>query len=243
MNFDNYLFHPSMLGDLMTEGRSKSDPFGETCKKALVSCFIEARYGRKKDLANKYVMKGLAVEEDSITLYSRVKKSFFLKNETTLSNDLFTGTPDLFIGESIESATEIIDIKSSWDIHTFFNVLINPINKKYVWQGQAYMNLTGAKKFRLAYCLVNTPEVMINDEKRKMMWRMGATTDEDPVYLDAIKELEKEMRFDDIDINDRYIEFEINYDQEMIDQAKEKLQLCRNFLNSINEKPELIESR
>lgn len=240
-DFSNYKFHPSMLGELMTESRSKGD-IGETFKSALMSCFIEAKYGRKKNIQNKYIEKGLAVEEDSITLYSRVKKKFFQKNEETLVNDFFIGTPDLFEGPSIHEATAIIDIKSSWNIHTFFSTIIKPQNKSYYWQGQAYMDLTGAKTFKLVYCLVSAPEQIINDEKRRLAWQMGVATDDNELAQKAFEELDREMIFDDIPIEERWIQQVIMRDDNAIESAKEKMKVCRDFLNKLIYKLELIES-
>jgi len=100
MSFDSYKFHPSSLGLIMTESRTK-EPIGETAKAHLLQCWIEETYGRRKDISNKYIEKGIAQEEDSITLYSLVTKKFHKKNTEAISNDFFVGTPDLYDGTSI----------------------------------------------------------------------------------------------------------------------------------------------
>jgi hypothetical protein len=146
MNFNNILFRCSSLGYLMTESRVKSDPISETTKTHLIDVYVQNKYGRQSDISNKYIQKGLMVEEDSITLYSRVKKTFFKKNEQHLSNAYIKGTPDLFTGIEIKQADEVLDTKSSWDIYTFFRVHTQPLNKMYYWQVQGYMALTGAKR-------------------------------------------------------------------------------------------------
>jgi len=65
----------------MVEPRSKNELLSETTKKYLREVMIYEKYGRKKDISNKYIEKGLAVEEDAITLYSRFTKVFYKKNE------------------------------------------------------------------------------------------------------------------------------------------------------------------
>lgn len=130
----------------MVEPRSKNELLSETTKKYLREVMIYEKYGRKKDISNKYIEKGLAVEEDAITLYSRFTKVFYKKNEKQLKNEQITGTPDLYEGDNIESASLILDIKSSWDIFTFFNSKLDALNKDYYWQLQGYMALTGATK-------------------------------------------------------------------------------------------------
>lgn len=237
MNFDNFLFRASSTGYLMTESRSKTDPISETTKTHLIDCYISAIYGRREDISNKYIQKGLQVEEDSITLYSRHKKTYYKKNESRLSNNWIMGTPDLFEGETIETASHIIDIKSSWDIYTFFRNLSKDMNKAYYWQLQSYMDLTGAKSATLAYCLVNTPEIMIEDEKRKLAWKMGII---DPSgnseYEDACAEIERSMIFDDIPINERVIEFKIERNDEDIEKLHKRVEICRTWLNEFQAK-------
>ncbi len=239
MNFDDYLFHPSSTGLILTESRTK-DPLGETCKGHLLECWIEKKYGRKKDITNKYLEKGIQQEEESITLYSRVTGRFHKKNTEQIFNKHFIGTPDLYEGANILEATEVIDIKTSWDIFTFYNVLHKPMNKNYYWQMQAYMDLTGAKSAKLVYCLVDTPDNLINDAKRKLQWTMGII---DPSaqglnseYHAQCLQIEKNMTFDDIPLEDRYIEFNIERDNQAIKQAHERIAECRIFLNALTVK-------
>lgn len=231
MNFDKFLFHPSSLGNIMTDSRTR-DPLGETCKSHLVECYINEVYGRKKDITNKYLEKGILQEEESITLYSLVTNKFHKKNKETISNDHFIGTPDLFDGKSISDATLIIDVKTSWDIFTFFNVMTKPVNKNYVWQLQAYMDLTGASKAKLVYCLVDTPLHLIDDAKRKLQWTMGVIDpDANQDFLQQCEQIEKNMIFSDIPNEEKYISFEFERNQEMIESAYERIGHCREFLN------------
>lgn len=226
--FDNYLFHASSLGKIMTESRTK-EPLGETAKAHLMQCWIEETYGREKELTNKYIEKGLAVEEDAITLYSRATKKFMKKNKEQLSNNFIVGTPDLIHGE------EVVDIKSSWDIFTFFQNIYKPINKTYAWQLSAYCDLLGLKSGRLVYCLVDTPPHMIEDAKRKLMWQMGVIDpDAHPLYLEACEKIDKEMTFADIPIQQRYIDFHIEPSDYPIEKAYEKIELCRKFMNELS---------
>lgn len=242
MRFNNYKFHPSSLGLIMTESRTK-ELMGETAKAHLVECYVSHTYGRYKDITNKYIEKGLMAEEDSIDLYSLVKKKMFAKNTKLLENDFFVGTPDLFEGESINNANLIIDLKTSWDIFTFYSSMVKPLDKKYFWQLQAYMDLTGASVSKLVYCLVNTPLKLVEDEKRKTMWKMGVIDETaDELFQTACNEIEKNAYYDDIDIHDRYIEFTIERDQEAIDKAHDRVILCREFLNQLPIKNERLQT-
>lgn len=221
---NDILFRCSSLGHIMTSSKTK-EPLSETCKTHLVDKMISVKYGRNTDIQNRYTIKGNMVEEDSLTLYSRHKKKFFKKNTETLSNDFIVGTPDII-------TDKIIDIKSSWDIYTFFRNKFGKINKMYYWQLQGYMALTGLEKATLAYCLIDTPDILINDEKRKLSYKMGII-DSSPDYELACLELEKAMTFSDIPMDDRIIEINIERNEEDINSLYEKVKLCREYLKNI----------
>ena len=223
------LFRCSQLGKLMTEPRSKTETLSETTKKYLAEVYASVKYGRKKDIVNKYIQKGLMVEEDAITLLSRVNKKMYLKNETHLKNDFICGTPDIYEGESIYKAEVIIDTKASWDIFTFFGAKTEAVNKDYYWQGHGYMALSGARKFKLCYCLVDTPDVLVNDAKRKFMWNAGIL-DENPITEEAFEEIERNCRFSDIPIAERVHTIEIEYDQQAIDRLYNRVEECRDYI-------------
>lgn len=214
----------------MTSPRNKGEKLSETCKTHLVDVFVSYKYKRKTDIHNKYVEKGLMVEEDSITLFSRATKTFFKKNEEHLSNEFIKGTPDLFQGSEIKKAEKIIDIKSSWDIFTFFRTAEKEINMNYYWQLQGYMALTGAPVATLAYCLVNTPDTIMSDEKRKLQWRMGII-DDTPDFIEACKEIDKLSIYDDIPINERIYTLDIERNDSDIERLYEKIKECRIYMN------------
>jgi hypothetical protein len=231
--FNDYKFHPSQLGLIMTESRT-NDAFGETAKAHLLECWIGKKYDRHKDVTNQYLEKGTLAEEDSIDLYSVVKKQYFEKNKERISNDYFIGTPDLYIGNSIFYADVIIDLKTSWDIFTFYSVMLKGLDKRYFWQLQAYMDMTGANTSKLVYCLVNTPVKLIEDEKKKLMWRMGVIDpDADEAYVKACSRIDKNSIYDDIPMEERYIEFEVERDQSAIAKAHQRVLDCREFLNKL----------
>lgn len=153
-----------------------------------------------------------------------------------LSNEFIKGTPDLYIGESINKAEHIVDIKSSYDIFTFFRNLNNDLNSMYYWQVQGYMYLTGAKSASVAYCLVDTPDVIINDEKRKLMWKMGVATDENTDFIKACEELERLLTYSDIPINERLIEFHVERNDADIDLIQKKVIAAREYLSVIQQR-------
>ena len=237
MTFSKTLFRCSALSNLMTEPKLKADKeagnLSETTKTYLTEVYVKGKYKRGQDITSKQMAKGLVVEEDSITLNSRVKKMYYIKNENRLTNDYIAGTPDLFTGVNVLNSEEVIDIKSNWDIFTFFRARSKDVNSAYWWQLQGYMALTGARSARLVYCLVNTPDMLITDEKRKLMYKMNVATTEDPDYLTACDDLDKLMIYDDIPMNEKVFEFVIERDDTAIQKIYDKVKRAREYLTEL----------
>jgi hypothetical protein len=165
------------------------------------------------------------VEEDSLTLFSRHQGGkLFVKNKDTLSNEFVQGTPD------IVTKDEVIDIKSSWDAFTFKKASM-ALNDMYYWQLQGYMWLTGKKSARLAYCLINTPSVIVEGEKRKLYYQMGIIDDSDTDVVNAFRELEANHAFDNIPMNERVIIWEIPFDQDAINRLQNRIEECRAWMD------------
>lgn len=207
----------------------------DSAKTHLMDVYIFLTTGRKGDIENRYTKKGNMVEDDSITLYARIKKTFFRKNEIHLHNTWIKGTPDIFEGESIHEAEVLPDIKSSWNIRTFYQTFNKKINFLYFWQIIAYMWLTGARKGSIAYCLVDTPESLIQAEMDKIWYRMGKPLTDSPLYLSACEEIKKEMTYSDIPFEKRLLEYEVEWKDEYIDKIKKYVQAGREYLKEIHE--------
>lgn len=235
MDASNILFRCSSLGYIMTNDRSGKQ-MGETCKNHLVDKFISVKYGRKTDIQTKYTNKGLMVEEDSLTLYSLYTKDFLLKNKQVFSNEFICGTPDVIL------ADKVIDIKSSWDIFTFFRASHEKVNQRYYWQLMGYMALTGKKTATLAYCLINTPDCLIHDEKRRLMYKMNVIDDRNTLYEEACSELDKQMIYDDIPLEEKVNEIIVERDEDAIQAIYARVKECREYMDKNLFRIELVEA-
>lgn len=223
--------------DELYEKRKVGDVLSESCKKYLIRAYALEKYSRiSEEPVTKQMYKGIICEDDSIDLFCRVERLYYEKNVVRVTNEFLSGTPDLFSGPDIHCAEEIIDIKSSWDIATFLKNIDGDFNPAYYWQIQGYMALTGAKIGHVAYCLVNTPPEIVNDEKRRLLWKMGVVTDENPEYKKAAAILEHNMVFDDIPIEERVLRFTIDRNDSDIEKIYEKVKKCREFLREFQEK-------
>lgn len=239
-DFSNVLIRSSCIGQIMTPPKLKKDKeaglLGSTAKAHLVKVYAWEKYGRTDDLQTRAVRKGLAVEEDAITLIAKLDKVAYKKNDVRLNNKWFTGEPDVYTGISIKKADRIIDTKASWDLISFMASLKSFLNKDYWWQGQGYCDLTGASQFEISYCLVNTPQILIDDEKKKLFYKMCVATELNPDYVAACSELERNMIFDDIPEEERRIKFEIDKDKEAIERARAQVVKSREWLMEFQEK-------
>lgn len=231
-DFSSYKFRASSLGKLMCNGRKKGE-LSETTKSYLLEVFIKEKYGRERDYSNKYMDKGNYAEQtESLDILSDHYGKLILSkdlNSEPVSNDFMTGTPDI-----LKIKDKVVDIKSSWDMITFAQA--DGSNRDYEWQLWAYMWMTGRRKADLAYCLTDAPLWMIeNEHKRKMYnFRHLEGTDEYQELFDFWWAFyEKNMKFDDIPINDRIKVFTFDFDKERIPLVKKRIQECREYLKTI----------
>jgi hypothetical protein len=94
-----------------------------------------------------------------------------------------------------------------------------------------YMALTGAKNAKLAYCLVDTPDTILNDEKRKLHWKMGLIDDQNADFEQACNEIDRLGKYDDIAINERVHIIEIERDEQAINAIYQRVAECRKWMN------------
>lgn len=241
IDFSNHKFRCSSLGSIMTNQRGKNDTktpdeLSETAKQELIKIYVYAVYGRDKEIHSKYIEKGLAVEEDSITLLSRIDHKLLIKNTERFSNDFITGEPDV--------VDPLYDTKSCWDIHSFYEHKTKPLKKEYEYQITGYAELTGKDSGTVAFCLIDTPLGMIEHAKRNLLFKMNCTSSESPEYLEAAASLEKEMTFNDIPMEERVHKVRVARDPKEIQKVYERIKLCREWLNLFAEsqvsKPVLV---
>jgi hypothetical protein len=212
------------------------EPLSKTAKSYLKKYYAYLKYGKwsaSLDKGNKYVNKGKLGEPDSIKLCSFLDDRPYIKNETRFDDEFLTGEPDVirFDGE----CPYIIDVKTSWDIETFMDPLGEDLTPLYWWQLQGYFALTGAKSGEVSYCLVDTPEPVMNGEKYALSRRLNGATDENPEYKAAEAILINNMTFSDMSHADRRIRFTVERDEEAIAKIYQRVAKCREYLAEIQD--------
>lgn len=221
-------------------------------------------YKRNFPFTNKYVQKGIQQEEEAITNYQiylmdKGIKTLFTKNVERFYNSWLNGEPDLITKHKI---TEGWDTKASWDLSTF-PFPSDELNPQYEAQNQCYMDLTGAEKWTTVYCLVNSTEHQLNNEKMKWFYSFNQPDEENNPeqyhkMIEKQKEVERMMVFDwdrfqaqfpyhnfehteeewkdsgyDIPLEERIMEKVSIYNPEFIADLQERIKIARNYLNSL----------
>ena len=191
---------------LMTAPRNKSEVLSEvlseTTKSYIKEWLIEQIYGFRKEIKSKYIDKGNKLEDTAIDkAIEWLDLDFVMKNEDSFEDEYFTGTPDIITND------EIIDIKCSFSPFTF-PLLEDVIPKKdYEIQVQVYMHLTGKKKARVCYILLETPPEL----------NYGEVED-----------------YSHLPIQHRIKTFSFEYDENIILKLQEKVKEARKYIETIN---------
>jgi len=214
----------SAIGKIMTNARSKSEVLSKTCKSYLQELAIEEMYGIKKEFSSRYTDKGIEVERTSIDLVQdNCDFGFMYKNEEHFENDYLTGTPD------VNTDNILLDVKSSYDATTFPWFEEEIPNKDYYYQLQGYMALCNKRKSVLAYCLVNTPFQIVEDEVRRAHWKEHLIDENEELRADV----EARHNFDHIPPEKRIKTFEVRYDKEVIKAIYERIKECRKYYETL----------
>ncbi len=251
-----------ILSNLSTSKQEAADnSISESTITHLIDVWVANRYDRHEEITSKFLEKGNKVEEDSITIISRITKEFYTKNEEYLSNEFIKGTPDLFKGKSINEAEVIRDAKSSYTIFTFNRSIHKKLNSDYYWQLRGYMWLTGATKAYVDYCLVNSPYNLVEGElKRESYHHLNGDTPTwielqiiaNHVYDKKTFEEYIKMRgcypttendkaivygFVEVPLNERHKAFEVTRNNEDIERLKQRVIDCRKWIeDNLNSK-------
>lgn len=214
----------SALGKLMTAPRSKAETLSKTAKSYIQELVLEHKYEIKKEFSSKYTDKGLQCEDEAISLVNDVLGlGFIFKNEEHFNNEWITGTPDVNTDEIL------LDVKCSYEAHTFPFFEDEIPNSAYFYQLQGYMWLTNKTEALLCYCLVNTPIEIVEDEVRREHWK-HFKIDED---LEIREYVEKKHNFDHLPDLSKVKVFKVERDETVIWEIQNKVEEARIYFNSL----------
>ncbi len=183
-------------------------------------------YKRTREITTKYFAKGITVEDQAIDMLADYLGEFILvKNETSYEDEHMKGTPDV-----ICKPRKGIEVKSPWDFFTFPAFEYEIPNHAYWWQCQGYMALTGLPLFQLCYVLCDMPYDQIAQEAKSRSWKMGLMGE---VSDELYEEIEAQLTYSDIPIDQRIKIFDIHRDDKAIQQIRDRVEQCRTFLGNL----------
>lgn len=160
--------------------------------KSYVESLVEKEvYDYKDIISTKEMEKGTLVEDESIYLYNRVFFTDYQKSELSLEMDNVSGHPDI----TDDANKMVIDIKSSWSKKTFPKLPEHAKNSTYEWQVKTYLMLLGWSKGQIAYCLVSTPESLLNDWDDDTLHYVDHLEDRMRVTIVDVELTEQDKRF------------------------------------------------
>lgn len=198
----------------------------------LEEIYADLMYDIYEDVSSREIDKGNLCEQDVLGLIGEYLGIFLIKNEKTFENDFLCGTPDAFIGGHTGI---VVDVKSSWNYRTF--KAVKDIPPAYFFQLLAYMWLTGAKIGLLGYGLVDTPEMLIQDEISKKSWAKGIIDEQSAEFYELEDRIRKNMTFSDrIPAKNRLKLFWIIRDEYLIKRMKERCIMGRAELKAMHQR-------
>lgn len=197
-------------------------------KTHLVDKWVFDTFQVRNNVSTVYTEKGNEVEQDSIDLLSELHLFIYQQNIKHFANDYVKGTPDLLPLDVVR------DIKSSWDLNTFFRtkykfVMKNQLDPLYYWQLQAYMWLTERDVSYLNYCLIDTPNFIVDRYIKQQMYKnYGIISEEEE------KNIRNQHKFDYIPKEKRMFEIRVDRNNSDIEEIKKRVEISRGFMQKLN---------
>lgn len=212
------------------------DPLPAGAKSYLKRLYGFLKYGKwsaSKEKGNKYTDKGKLAEPDAIALVNFLDSTKYIKNEERFENEFLSGIPDII--DVKDDKPYIGDVKASWDWETFAENLGKGINPLYWWQIQGYFDLKDVEQGEISYCLVDTPESILNSERMSLARKMDALTLESPEYRLAEAIMINNLTFSDIPEIERRLKFPVLRDEVAIQKIHDTIPKCRDYLFELQE--------
>ncbi len=155
----------SALGQIMAAPTAAAAKAGEIlsvgAKTYVRKLAREDIFGVQEFVSTRPMEKGTRCEAEGIMLYNAVFGTRHEKNTERRTDDYLTGECDI-VGEPI------IDIKLPWSVASFPICELDAQDSGYEWQGRGYMRLWNASSFRVAYCMIDTPDDLIGYERPEL---------------------------------------------------------------------------
>lgn len=180
--------------------------------------------------------KGKKVEKSSIELLSVVEDVYYEQHKDRIFNDYLSGQIDCYLGKSVYEATNITDIKSSFDQPSFLKKIHMGLENGQREQVAGYCAITGASEGYIANCLVDNPDEDIEEMKFRLAKKMGCLTTESPEFLEEWKKWYRSMKFGHTPAHQRVFKIPVElFSKFELEAVYDQVKYCREWLFKFDE--------
>jgi hypothetical protein len=215
----------------------------DTCIEYLMEWYAWEVHGRrssKERMELQQLKKGKLAQTDSVALLSVVGGENYIENteKERISNDYLSGEVDAYLGTSLQNILVVVDLKNSFDEPSFLRKINCGLENGIKEQVQGYMDIGQCEGY-IAHTLVNMPEIMLLEEKRRLFYSLPGEyiSEESPAFLEKWKQVERDMTFDDIPPRQRVFKIKIDpftdFDRQRL---YDRVKICREWLASFDER-------
>jgi hypothetical protein len=206
----------------------------DTAKQILATLFAREVHGKStisSAAAVNPLQRGTFSESDGISLLSQLDGIEYTKNDELFENKFIKGVPDVFYGEGKKKV--VIDVKCPLDMASFLLKANHFKDHQYEWQMQGYLWITGSMYGEIAYCLVNTPQHIIDLQKSKIINNARLSGRLNDNTYRAAENLQQSLTYDDIPIDKRVIRYKVHFSKDKVERIKKSVLMAREWLKTI----------
>ena len=206
--------------------RCKEVKLSESCKNYLRSLYLNNRYGTRYSFLGgegiPQMVRGIKQEDWAVKILSEFRGKEYYRNKKKLTNSYLTGSIDVFDAKTLELSSRIVEIKTKETVGEFNKRIGVPLEDSHWLQIQGYLDLANKNLGEVVYCLVPPPENKIQEQKELYLALKGKNR--------TWEEVEANIRFKDIPLNEKIITYQIERDEKCINEIYERVEVCRKWI-------------
>lgn len=205
----------------------------ESCKNYLRSLYLSSRYGNRYSFLSSnegvnQMVRGIKQEDWAVKMLSEFRGKKYFRNKKRLTNEYLIGSADIFDHKDISKATRVVEIKTKGTIVDFNKMIGVDLSESHKLQVQGYLSLSGKELGEVAYCLVPPLEILI-EEQKELFYNLDKNKD-NPNVDSRWAEIENNIRFNDIPLNEKIISYKVERDNKLIDEINQRVEICREWI-------------
>lgn len=206
----------------------------DSCKSYLRGLYLNHKYGSRYSFINNGsqnitpMVRGIKQEDWAVKMLSEFRDRKYFRHKGRIRNEYLIGSADVFDNKDISKAKRVIEIKTKGTIADFNKRVGTDLEENHRLQVQGYLSLTDKELGEIVYCLVPPPESVIQEQKE-----LFYNLDKNKKDINVDKkwnEIENNIRFNDIPLNEKIISYKVERDNKLIEQIHERVEVCRDWI-------------